>query len=103
MSVCLFPLCRRLRHIPFLIIKLTILLFKRVSAIFGHTPEIGEVVRFTSQTDNQYVLFNSSSHLTLPGIVYYRYDTYLIRYTCTRLNVSKSRILEFFNKVNVLD
>ena len=32
-----------------------------------------------------------------------RYDTYSIRYTCTRLKVSKSRILDFNNKVNVLD
>jgi len=32
-----------------------------------------------------------------------RYDTYSIRYTCTWLKVSKSRILDFNNKVNVLD
>jgi len=31
-----------------------------------------------------------------------RYDTYLIRYTCTWLKVSKSIILDFNNKVNVL-
>jgi len=32
-----------------------------------------------------------------------RYDTYSIRYTCTRLKVSKSWILDFNNKVNVFD
>ena len=30
-----------------------------------------------------------------------RYDTYLIQYTCAQLKVSKSRILDFNNKVNV--
>ena len=30
------------------------------------------------------------------------YDTYMIRYTCTWRKVSKSRILDFNNKVNVL-
>jgi len=31
------------------------------------------------------------------------YGTYLIQYTCTWLKVSKSRILDFNNKVKVLD
>jgi len=30
------------------------------------------------------------------------YDTYSIRYTCTLLKVSKSRILDFNDKVNIL-
>ena len=31
-----------------------------------------------------------------------RYDTYSIRYTCTRLKISKSGIVDFNNKVNIL-